>query len=40
VRVDDRVVLELRPVGLKIWETVRVGLPEDGLVSRLGTSAE
>jgi hypothetical protein len=51
VRLDDpqaqRVVhavhvdgLELRPVGLQIGETVRVSLPEDRLVSRLGTSAE
>jgi hypothetical protein len=32
VRVDARVVLELRPVGLEISETVRVTLPEDGLV--------
>jgi len=38
VHVDGRVVLELRPVGLEIWETVRVSLPEDRLVSRLGTS--
>jgi hypothetical protein len=40
VHVDGRVVLELRPVGREIWETVRVSLPEDRLVSRLGTSAE
>jgi len=38
VHLDGRVVLELRPVGLEIWETVRVSLPEDRLVSRLGTS--
>jgi hypothetical protein len=38
--VDGQVVLELRPVGLEIWETVRVSLPEDSLVSRLGTLAE
>ena len=35
-----RVVLELRPVGLEISETVRVTLPEDSLVSRLGTAAD
>jgi hypothetical protein len=40
VRVDARVVLELRPVGLQISETVRVALPENGLVSRLGTTAD
>jgi hypothetical protein len=40
VHVDGRIVLELRPVGLEIWETVRVTLPNDRLVSRLGTSAE
>jgi hypothetical protein len=40
VRVDSRVVLELRPVGLEISETVRATLPEDRLVSRLGTTAD
>jgi hypothetical protein len=40
VRVDARVVLELRPVGLETSETVRVMLPEDRLVSRLGTSTD
>lgn len=40
VRVDARVVLELRPVGLKVSETVRVMLLEDGLVTRLGMAAE
>ena len=30
VHVDGRVVLELRPVGLEIWETVRVSLPRTG----------
>jgi hypothetical protein len=40
VHVDGRVVLELRPVGLKVSETIRVALPEDMLVSRLGTAAE
>jgi hypothetical protein len=37
--IEGRVVLELRPVGLEISETVRVTLPEDSLVSRLGTAA-
>jgi hypothetical protein len=39
VHVDGRVVQELRPVGLEIWETVRVSLPEDRLVSRLGQAS-
>jgi hypothetical protein len=40
VHVDGRVVLELRPVGLDVPDAVRVTLPEDRLVSRLGTAAE
>src|SRR5262245_8315065 len=40
VHVDGRVVLELRPVGLEVSETIRVTLPTDRLVSRLGTAAE
>jgi hypothetical protein len=40
VGVDARVVLELRPVGLETSETVRLTLPEDRLVSRLGTIAD
>ena len=40
VHVDGRIVLELRPVGLQIWETVRVSLPEDRLVRRLGGAAD
>jgi hypothetical protein len=40
VHVDGRVVLELRPVGLEVPETSRVTLPNDRLVSRLGTAAE
>jgi hypothetical protein len=40
MRVGGRVVLGLRPVGLEISETVRVTLPEDSLVSRLGTAAD
>jgi hypothetical protein len=38
--VDGRVVLEVRPVGLEVSETIRVTLPNDRLVSRLGTAAE
>jgi hypothetical protein len=38
--VDGRLVLELRPVGLEVSETSRVTLPNDVLVSRLGTAAE
>jgi hypothetical protein len=40
VHVGGRVVLELRPVGLEIWETVRISAPEDRLVCRLGMSTE
>jgi hypothetical protein len=40
VHGDGRVVLELRPVGLEVSETSRVTLPNDRLVSRLGTAAE
>jgi hypothetical protein len=40
LRVDAGVVLELRPVGLKVWETVRVTLPADRLVTGLGTAAD
>jgi hypothetical protein len=36
-RDGRRVVLELRPVGLEVSETVRVMLPVDRLVSRLGS---
>jgi hypothetical protein len=38
--VDGRVVVELRPVGLDVPDTVRVTLPGDRLVSRLGTAAD
>jgi hypothetical protein len=38
--VDGRVVKELWPVDLEIWETVRVNLPQDRLVRRLGTSTD
>jgi hypothetical protein len=38
--LDGRVVLELRPVGLEVPETIRVTLPDDRLASRLGTAAE
>jgi hypothetical protein len=40
VHVDGQVMLELRPVGLEIWEIVRVSVPEDRLVCRLGMSTE
>ncbi len=40
LRVDARVVLELRAVGLEIAEAVRGTLPEDRLVTRLGTAAD
>jgi hypothetical protein len=40
VHVDGRVVLELRPVGLEVSETSCVTLPDDRIVSRLGTAAE
>jgi hypothetical protein len=40
VHADGRVVLELRPVGLEVSETSRVTLPDDRLVSRLGTAAD
>ncbi|HEY3089508.1 MAG TPA: hypothetical protein VGJ59_15785 [Jatrophihabitantaceae bacterium] len=40
VHVDGRVVLELRAAGLEIRESVRVSLPEDRLVSRVGTASE
>jgi hypothetical protein len=40
VRVDAGVVMELRQVGLKVSETVRVTLPADRFVTRLGTAAD
>jgi hypothetical protein len=40
VHVDGRVVLELGRDGLEVSETIRVTLPNDRLVSRLGTAAE
>jgi hypothetical protein len=40
VRLDARVVLELRPVGLSVSDTVRITVPEDTLVCRLGTTTE
>lgn len=39
-RSDGRIELTLRPVGLDISETVRLTLPEDRLVTRLGTAIE
>jgi len=38
VLVDDRVVVELRPVGLDVSNAVRVTVPVDRLVERLGTA--
>ena len=32
---DDRVVLELRPIGLAVDDSVRVSLPVDAVVDRL-----
>jgi hypothetical protein len=40
VRADARVVLELRPVALKVSKAVRVTRPEDRLVTRLGAAAD
>lgn len=40
VLVDGRVVLELRPAGLDMLDTVRVTLRADRLVRRLGTAAD
>jgi hypothetical protein len=40
VCVGARVVLEMRPVGLEISEAVRVTLPVDRLVTRLGMAAD
>ena len=40
VRVGARVVVEMRPVGLEIPEAVRVRLPVDRLVTRLGVAAD
>jgi hypothetical protein len=40
VRIDAQVVLELRPVGLSVSETVRITLPEGTLVCRLGTATD
>jgi hypothetical protein len=39
VLVDRGVVVELRPVGLGVADLVRVTLPLDGLVGRLGRAA-
>ena len=40
VLADGRVVVEQRPVGLDVADMVRVTLPVDRLVDRLGTAAE
>jgi hypothetical protein len=37
---DGRVVLELRPVGLAVRDTVRVTVPVEALVDRLGSVGE
>jgi hypothetical protein len=37
VVIDDRVVLELRPLGLDVPGTVRTTLSADAVVDRLGT---
>lgn len=40
VLVEGRVVVELRPVGLDFSDVVRVTLPLDRRVERLGTAAD
>jgi hypothetical protein len=40
VLVDGRIVVELRPVGLDVADAVRVTLPVNNLVDRLGTAAD
>jgi hypothetical protein len=40
LRVAGCVVLELRPAGLAVSEAVRVTLPVDRIVSRLGTATD
>jgi hypothetical protein len=40
VLVDGRIVVELLPVGLDVRDAVRVTLPVDRLVERLGTAAD
>jgi hypothetical protein len=37
---DGRVALELRPLGLAVPDTVRVALPADASVDRLGSAGE
>jgi hypothetical protein len=37
---DGRVVLKLRPVGLAVPDTIRVTLPAEALVDRLGSAGE
>jgi hypothetical protein len=37
---DGRVVLEVRPVGLAVDDTVRVTLPSEAVVDRLGSAGE
>jgi hypothetical protein len=40
VVVDGCIAVELRPVGLDVADAVRVTLPGDRLVQRLGTAAD
>jgi hypothetical protein len=40
VCVGARVVLEMRPVGLETSETVRVALPVDRLLTRVGMAGD
>lgn len=40
VLVDRRVVVDLRPLGLDVADLVRVTLPVDSLVDRLGMAAQ
>jgi hypothetical protein len=37
---DEQVVLELRPVGLAVPDTVRVTLPAETVIDRLGSAGE
>jgi hypothetical protein len=38
--VDGQVVLELRPLGLAVAETVRVTLPSGAVIDRLGSAGD
>ena len=37
---DDRVVLELRPVGLAVDDSFRISLPMDAVVDRLASAGD